>query len=103
MTPQKASNDLPDDAILAFIRAQSTVSSRGSQQPLQMAGNLVAAAGLAGVVEELGYSCTQSEAAFTDVLKQFQALDETAVASMLGMMVRTHSNLEDRHGTQVRR
>ena len=62
----------------------------------------MAAAGLAGAVEELGYSCTQSETAFASVLKQFRGLDEAAVAGLLGMMVRTHNTLEDRHGTQVR-
>ena len=66
-----------------------------------MASHLVAAAGLAGAVEELGYSCTQSETAFASVLKQFRGLDEAAVAGLLGMMVRTHNTLEDRHGTQV--
>ena len=67
-----------------------------------MGSHPMAAAGLAGAVEELGYSCTQSETAFASVLKQFRGLDEAAVASLLGMMVRTHNTLEDRHGTQVR-
>jgi len=95
---QPAVDDLQSDTTLAFVRAESTLSGRLSQ-PLPM--DLVAAAGLAGVVEELGYPCTQNEAAFANVLKQFRGLDETAVAGLLGMMVRTHSSLEDRQGTQV--
>ncbi len=101
---QRLACDDPDrePTTLAFVRAQSIGSGR-LQQPHPMAGGLVAAAGLAGVVEDLGYPCSQSEAAFASVLSKFPGVDESAVAGLLGMMVRTHSGLEDRHGTQVKK
>lgn len=56
---------------------------------------------LAGVLEELGYGCTQNGAAFQDVLQQVNSVDEADIASMLGMMLRTRAGLNDPHGTQV--
>ena len=53
-------------------------------------------------MEDLGYACTQTESAFRDVLHQFcSSPDEAVLANVLGMMARTHSNLDNRHGTQV--
>lgn len=57
---------------------------------------------LAGVMEELGYACTASEAAFAEVLDAYGApVDELAVAEVMGMVARTHSGLEDPSGTQA--
>ena len=84
---------------LLNLQDQSTLSS--SPPPLSMAGGQLQASALAGVMEDLGYACTQSDAAFQDVLRQVQSVDESSIASMLGMMIRTHNSLNDRHGTQV--
>lgn len=69
--------------------------------PASMAAGKVQASTLPGVLEELGYACTQSGPAFQDVLRQVSTVDEAAVAAMLSMMIRTHDNLDDPHGTQV--
>lgn len=68
-----------------------------------MAGGKIQASSLAGVLEDLGYSSTSSSAAFQDVVRQVDTVDEAAVASMIAMMMRTHDNLHDIHGTQVHR
>lgn len=59
-------------------------------------------AGLAGVIADLGYGCTQTESALEDVVKQFPSVDEPAIARVLGMMVRTHTKLDDRTVTQAK-
>ena len=57
-----------------------------------MAGSLKHGTTLAGFLEELGYAATGSEAAFREVLGQFEAVDERAVAQILGMMACTHKD-----------
>lgn len=86
---------------LPLLNLQDQSASSSSSLPLGMAGGQLQASALAGVLEDLGYACTQSDAAFQDVLGQVQSVDEASVASMLGMMIRTHNSLDDRHGTQV--
>ena len=67
-----------------------------------MAAELNRAPSLAGVMEELGYVCSQGKAAIGEVLAQFDGrLDEAAVAEVLAMMARTHAGLDDPHGTQA--
>lgn len=60
------------------------------------------ASSLAGVMEEAGYACTASEAAFAEVLDGCGSpVDEVAVAEVVGMVARTHSGLDDPSGTQA--
>ena len=64
-----------------------------------MAGDLNHTTSLAGYLEELGYPATASESAFREVLQQLEVVDERAVAQALGMMARTHKDLQaDPHG-----
>ena len=81
----------------------SAGSESAAVDPAVMAVEVASATGLAGIMEDLGYACTQTESAFRDVLHQYRStLDEAVLANVLGMMARTHSNLDNRHGTQVR-
>lgn len=67
-----------------------------------MAAELQRAPSLAGVMEELGYVCSQGEAAIREVLAQLDTpVDEDTVAEVLAMMARTHAGLDDPHGTQA--
>lgn len=60
------------------------------------------AGSLGGVMEEMGYACTASEAAFAEVLETYGApVGEAAVAEVVGMVARTHSGLDDPSGTQA--
>ena len=68
-----------------------------------MSAESESAAGIAGVVEELGYGCTASEAAFKVVLDQFEVVDETALARVLGVLMREQSAAEGQSGVQVLR
>lgn len=68
---------------------------------LNMAEDIGRASQLSGVVEDLGYGCTASEAAFKDVLKQVTTVDETAVADLFSMFARTDGKAADTHGTQT--
>jgi len=71
-------------------------------RPADMAAELKRAPSLAGVMEELGYVCSQGEAAIDEVLAQFDGrLDEATVAEVLAMMARTHAGLDDPHGAQA--
>lgn len=50
---------------------------------------------LAGVMRELGYSCSNSPDGFKALLQQYQGrLDEQAVAEVLGLLAATHKGLE---------
>ena len=86
---------------LPLLRAEEQTVPVDLALPISMAGGTTQASSLAGVLEDLGYGCTSSSAAFKDVLRQIGAIDEAAIASVLAMMMRTHSNLTDLHGTQV--
>ena len=86
---------------LPLLKAEEQIISTDSALPSSMAGGSLQASSLAGILEELGYSSTSSSAAFQDVLRQVDDADEAAIASMIGMMMRTHSTLNDLHGTQV--
>lgn len=57
-----------------------------------MAEGLPGPASLAGVVRELGSSCTRDEAAFGEVLDTVRTVDEVGVAHLIGMMARTHNS-----------
>ena len=82
---------------LPLLNSQESASPRRHVPALSMAGGN----SLAGIVEDLGYGCTQNGAAFQDVLSQINSVNEADIASMLGMMLRTHATLNDVHGTQV--
>eukprot|EP00218_Dolichomastix_sp_CCMP3274_P016752 CAMPEP_0170132442 /NCGR_PEP_ID=MMETSP0033_2-20121228/245_1 /TAXON_ID=195969 /ORGANISM="Dolichomastix tenuilepis, Strain CCMP3274" /LENGTH=2427 /DNA_ID=CAMNT_0010367803 /DNA_START=38 /DNA_END=7318 /DNA_ORIENTATION=- len=47
----------------------------------------------ATVIEELGYACTTSKAAFAEVLGLMPALDERALGRLVGTVARTHAEL----------
>eukprot|EP01114_Cavostelium_apophysatum_P013415 TRINITY_DN3247_c0_g1_i5.p1 TRINITY_DN3247_c0_g1~~TRINITY_DN3247_c0_g1_i5.p1 ORF type:complete len:2234 (+),score=701.16 TRINITY_DN3247_c0_g1_i5:75-6776(+) len=50
---------------------------------------------IADLMEDLGYSCCDTAGALRDILREFpQPLNEADVAKIIGMMARTHSNLE---------
>ena len=68
---------------------------------LNMAEDIGKASQLSGVVEDLGYGCTASEAAFKDVLKQVTTVDEAAVADLFTMFARSEGKAADTHGTQT--
>jgi CCR4-NOT transcription complex subunit 1 len=53
---------------------------------------------VADLLEDLGYSCCSSIATLKEVLQQFPALREADVASIVALMVRTYSGLEDSVG-----
>ena len=66
-----------------------------------MAAEVAQISSLAGLMEDLGYGCAQTEAVFKDVLKHFPSVNEASIAQVVGMMARTNSTLGDRSGTQV--
>ena len=86
---------------LPLLKTEEQIISTELALPSSMAGGQLQASGLAGILEDLGYNSTSSSAAFQDVLRQVDDVDEAAIAAMIGMMMRTHSTLNDLHGTQV--
>lgn len=98
---QAAVSNLAQQRGLTFLPFLNPSPPIVSTPPHRMAGNQPPASSLAGVLEDLGYGCTQNSAAFQDVLGQVNTIDETNIASMLGMMMRTHTGHNHLHGAQV--
>lgn len=102
---QRLSSDAHAFTLLPLIKRGSTsnpAASRGLDTRADMAAELQRAPILAGVMEELGYVCSQGEAAIREVLAQLDApVDVDTVAEVLAMMARTHAGLDDPHGTQA--
>lgn len=74
---------------------QKLLSQSRPAETNKMTNQLEMANSLAGVMEEHGYSCSTSQAVFRAVIAQFGAIDESAVARVVGMMARTHAGLDD--------
>jgi CCR4-NOT transcription complex subunit 1 len=51
------------------------------------------------IMEELGYSCTVGVAQCKEILCLLPSLSETNIARIIAMVSRSHSGLEDSHGT----
>lgn len=66
-----------------------------------MSAERESAGGIAGVVQEVGYGCTASEAVFLQILNQFEAIDETALARVVGVMIRKQSAGDGQGAVQV--
>ena len=45
-------------------------------------------------MEDIGYGCTETAAAFREFIGQFPELTESDVAQILGMLARTYAGLE---------
>ena len=54
---------------------------------------------VANIMEELGYGCTIDVSHCKDILSFFSPLKEETVSKIISMVVRTHTGLEDAHGT----
>lgn len=56
---------------------------------------------VANIMEELGYGCTIDVSHCKDILSFFSPLKEETVSKIISMVVRTHTGLEDAHGTHA--
>lgn len=66
-----------------------------------MLTQLEEATDVASVMEELGYGCTIDVSHCKDILSLFSPLKEETVSKIISMVVRTHTGLEDAHGTHA--
>ena len=51
------------------------------------------------IMEELGYSCTVGVAQCKEILNLLPSLQEANIARIIAMASRSHTGLEDSHGT----
>lgn len=51
------------------------------------------------IMEELGYNCTVGAAQCKEFLSFFSVLNEDSIARIMAMVARTHTGLEDGHGS----
>jgi len=87
--------------VVNSLRSFESLCASTGQVSDDILTQLEEATDVANIMEELGYGCTIDVSHCKDILALFSPLKEETVSKIISMVVRTHTGLEDAHGTHA--